>query len=165
MAILSTDIHYRLSGGAANSDPLLSLGGAKSSVAATGGTILDVVLPAEGSAGDVEYRCVYVHNNHGSLSLDNSVLWIQASGLGGNQAIAIAEGTSAINGTEQTVANEGTAPTGVTWSAPATKGAGIALGNLPAGQHQAIWIRRTVTAGAPASNSTFTLRVEGDTAP
>lgn len=32
MPIIATDIQYRLSGGAANSNPLTSLGGAKSSV-------------------------------------------------------------------------------------------------------------------------------------
>ena len=42
MAILTTDIVYRLSGGAANADPALSIGGAKSSVA-SGSTIFDDV--------------------------------------------------------------------------------------------------------------------------
>lgn len=164
MPIISTDIQYRLSGGAANSDPNASLGGAKSSNSAPAG-YFDTVTPAEGTAGDTEYRCLYVHNNHGSLSLDNAVLWIQASSLGTNQAIAVAAGSAAINATETAVANENTAPSGPTFTSPATKGAGIALGNIPAGQHKAIWVRRTVTAGAPASSNSFTLRVEGDTAP
>lgn len=165
MAIQSTDIIYRLSGGSANTDPAASLGGVKSSTAVTGSTILDTVLAAEGAAGDIEYRCVYVHNNHGTLSLDNAVVWLQSSTLGTDQAIALALGSSAVNGTEQTVADEDTAPTAVTFSTPASKGAGISLGNIPAGQHRAVWIRRTVTAGAPASSSSFTIRVEGDTAP
>lgn len=164
MPIVSTDIKYRLSGGAGNTSAAASLGGAKSSTDASS-TYFDTVTPAEGTAGDTEYRCLYVHNNHGSLSLDNAVLWVSTSSLGTNQAIAIGLGTSAVNGTEQTVANEDTAPSGVTFSTPTSKGAGIALGNIPAGQHRAFWVRRTVTAGAPASSNAFTLRVEGDTAP
>ncbi len=74
-------------------------------------------------------------------------------------------GSSAVNGTEQTIANEGTAPTSVTFSAPATKGAGLSIGNIPAGQHKAIWVRRTITAGAAANNlDNVVIRVEGDTA-
>ena len=49
MAIISTDINYRLSGGAANSDTAASLGGAKSSVAAS--NYFDDVSSAEASAG------------------------------------------------------------------------------------------------------------------
>lgn len=161
MPIISTDIQYRLSGGAANSNANASLGGAKSSVAVPS-ALFDDVSSAESAAGDVEYRCIYVHNNHGSLTLQNAVLWIQTNTTGNR--IAIGVGSSAVNGTEQTVANEDTAPSGVTFSQPASKGAGIALGNIPAGQHRAVWERRTIAASTPAANDTYTLRVEGDTA-
>jgi hypothetical protein len=67
--------------------------------------------------------------------------------------IDIGVGTAAINGTEQTVANEATAPTGVTFSAPADAASGLVLGNIPAGQHKAIWLRRTITAGATNTTS------------
>lgn len=161
MPIVSTDIKYRLSGGAANSSPIASLGGAKSSTDA-GSNLFDDVTSAESSAGDTEYRCIYVHNNHGSLALQNAVLWIQANTTGNR--IAVGAGTSAINGTEQVVADENTGPTGVTFSQPANKGAGISLGSIPAGQHKAVWLRRTIAASSSASNDTYTLRVEGDTA-
>lgn len=77
MAIISTDIQYRLSGGAGNSDPAASLGGAKSSVTAT--NYFDDVSSAEATSGDVEYRCIYVHNNHGTLTLIGSKIWIQTN--------------------------------------------------------------------------------------
>lgn len=162
MPITSSEIQYRLSGGAANGNANASLGGAKSSVAAPF-NLFDDVSGTESAAGDVEYRCVYVHNNNGSLTLQNAVIWIQANTTGNR--IAIAVGSSAVNGAEQTVANEDTAPTGgVTFSQPATKGAGLALGNIPPGQHRAVWVRRTVAALTPAATDTYTLRVEGDTA-
>lgn len=164
MPIISTDVIYRLSGGASNSDPTASLGGAKSSTA-SGSNIFDDVSSAEASAGDTEYRCVYVHNNHGTLTYLAPKIWIQSNTPSASTTVDIALGTSATNGIEQTVANENTAPTGVTWSAPTDFASGIALGDIPAGQHRAVWIRRTVTAGATVASDGFTLRVQGDTNP
>lgn len=161
MPIISTEIQYRLSGGAANANANASLGGAKSS-SAVPVTLFDDVSGAESAAGDIEYRCIYVHNNNATLVLQNAVVWIDANTPGSR--IAIGLGTSAVNATEQTVADEQTAPAGVAFSQPATKNAGINLGNIPAGQHRAVWIRRTIAAATPASNDTYNLRVEGDTA-
>ena len=163
MAIISTDIQYRLSGGASNSDTALSLGGVKSSTAAS--NYFDDVSSTEASAGDTEYRCVYVHNNHGTLSLIGAKVFIQTNTPSSDTDIAIGLGSSAINGTEQTVADESAAPTGVSFSAPTTFAGGLAIGDLAAGAHKAVWVRRTVNAGAAAYADSFTLRVQGDTNP
>lgn len=163
MPIISTDIQFRQSGGAANANDDASLGGAKSSVAASN-SMLDDLSGAESAAGSVEYRCVYVHNNHGTLSMVNAVIFLLAQALGSGHAVAIGVGTAAVNGVEQTVANEATAPAGVTFSTPTTLGAALALGTIPPGQHKAIWIRRTVTGGSAASANSYTPRVSCDTA-
>jgi len=159
MAIQSTDIIQRLSGGAGNSSALASLGGVKSSTVAPAG-VFDTVSAAEAAAGDVEYRCVYVHNAHASLTLLSATANIQVDTPDGTTIVDIGLGTSAVNGTEQTVADEGTAPSGVTF------GAGpITLGDIPAGQHRAVWLRRTVSAGCPAiTGDSYTVRVSGSTA-
>ena len=163
MPIVSGDILYRLSGGSGNAVQSASLGGAKSSTAAST-SIFDDVSSSESSAGDVEYRCIYVQNNHGSLTLSNAVAWLPVNTPSASTVVEIGLGTSVINGTEQTVTDESTAPSGVTFAAAATKGAGVALGNIPAGQHRAVWLRRTVSAGAAAASDGFTIRIEGDTA-
>jgi hypothetical protein len=164
MPIVSSDLKYRLSGGAANSDPALSLGGAKSSVDAPL-NLFDDVSSSEALSGDTEYRCFYIHNNHGTLTLQSAVAWVQSNTPSVDTDVAIGLGTSSINGTEQTVANENTAPSGVSFSAPTSKGTGLSIGNIPAGQHKAIWVRRTAAPNSQAyNNDTFTLRVEGDTA-
>jgi hypothetical protein len=164
MPIASTDIQYRLSGGASNAVQAAALGGAKSSNV-FGAGIFDDVAASESFAGDVEYRCVYVHNAHATLSLDNAVLWLPANTPSTSTVVEAGLGTSALNGTEQTVADENTAPSGVTYVAAATKAAGVSLGSIPAGQSRAVWLRRTVTTGAAAINGdTFSLRVEGETA-
>lgn len=161
MPIINTDIQYRLSGGAANSSAAASLGGAKSTTVVPS-ALFDDVSGAESAAGDIEYRCFYVHNNHGTLALQNAKLFIQANTPGDRLAVGV--GTSAINGTEQTVADEQTAPSGVTFSQPADFASGISLGTIPAGQHKAVWVRRTVAPGTSASNDTYNFRVQGDTA-
>lgn len=164
MTIASSDIQYRLSGGASNSTPASSLGGVKSSATVSSG-IFDSVSAVEASSGRVEYRCVYVHNSHSTDTLSNAVAWVNSDTPLTTTDIAIALGSSALNGTEQTVAAETTAPGSVTFSAAATKAAGISLGNIPAGQSRALWLRRTVAAGtASVASDPFTIRVEGETA-
>jgi hypothetical protein len=165
MPIVSGDILYRLSGGSANASQVASLGGAKSTTTAASGAFFDDVTSTEATAGDVEYRCFYVHNNHGTLSLTTPVVWIQTNTPSVDTSIDIGIGTSAVNAVEQTVANENTAPVGITFSAPLTFGAGLALGDIPAGQHRAVWVRRTINAAAAAAADSFTLRVQGDTLP
>lgn len=168
MPIVSGDIHYRYSGGSANSAPGTSLGGAKSSVSITSASLnnlFDNVAGDEAASGDVEYRCVYLHNNHATITWESVVVWIDTNTPSSDTTVDIGLGSAAISGTEQTVANESTAPTGVTFTAPGSKGAGLSVGNLGPGAHKAIWLRRTVSAAASAYNSdSVILRAEGDTA-
>lgn len=164
MSILSSDIQYRLSGGAANADPLVSLGGTKSSSNASS-NLFDDVTTTEAQNGKTEYRCIYVHNANSTTTLTGAVLWINSNTPSATTDVAIALGSSGLNGTEASVANESTAPTGLTFVAAADKTNGIALGDIPAGQSQAVWVRRIVGAGTAAlSSDPFTLRVEGGTA-
>lgn len=163
MPVLNTDLTFRLSGGAANTNPLTSLGGAKSSqvISFPSSTLFDTVTGAESAAGLTEYRCIYFHNASAQTAF-GVVVWIPTNTAGNR--INIGLGTSALNAQEQgPLATEATAPSGVTFVAAATQGAGISLGDVPAGQHRAIWIRRTVGAGTAAVNDSFTLRANCDT--
>ena len=172
MPIISTDIVYRLSGGAANVDPNASLGGARST--AGGGVITsgaannlwDNVAGDEHAAGaDIEYRGIYVLNAHGSLTLQAAKLWIDSLTTSADTEFDIALAGEGLNGTMETVANESTAPAGETFTRPVTKAGGLTLGNIPFGQHYGFWIRRTVNQNAAAANDTGSVRVEGDTDP
>ena len=166
MAITTPDFVTRLSGGAANASGNAALGGAKSANAMSGSVdgLFDFTSGAESAAGDVEYRCVYLHNENGTDTMLGAVVWISANTPLAGTVLAIGVGTAAVNGTEQTVANESTAPAGVTFSEPASAGSGLALGDIPAGQHKAIWLRRTVTAGSGSSaNDTWSLGYQCET--
>jgi hypothetical protein len=166
MPIVSTDIKYRLSGGGSNSDPAASLGGAMSSTEVTGSTLFDAVSSAEAAAGRVEYRCIYVLNTHATLTALANKLWLQANTGSADTTLDIGLGTSAVSGTEQIVANETTAPSGVTFSAAASEGAALSTGDLAAGAWKSVWLRRTTNAGAAGPLSeTATLRNKCDTNP
>jgi hypothetical protein len=164
MAIASTDIKYRLSGGAANANPATSLGGALSTTDTPVG-FFNQVSSTEAQTGSVKYRCEYVKNENGTLTLTGAHVWVPVDTVSADTKIDIGLGTSAIGGTEQTIANESTAPSGVTFVPATTEGAALTIGDLAPGATKAIWLRRTVNAGAASSNDTYTLRVKGDTLP
>ena len=168
MAITATDIIFRLSGGAGNSDPNASLGGAISSTAITDASVanlFDNVSGAESSAGDTEYRCFYVLNNHGTLTWQNVVIWISTETPSTDSVIDIALAGEGVGGTAETIADESTAPVGETFSHPTTEGGALSIGNIAAGSYMAIWVRRTITAAAAAYNAdNVIMTVKGETA-
>lgn len=155
----------------AQPDPNASLGDQISTTEWTGGSLNDLfddVSAAENAASDVEYRCIFIHNNNGANVYENPVVWLSGEVAGG-ASIAIgvdptaASAVGAAAPQAVTVVDENTAPAGVSFSAPTTQGAGIALGNIPQGQCRAIWVRRTGANTAALSNDGVTLSVSGET--
>jgi len=169
MAILSTDILTRLSGGACNSNPDCSLGGIISttvlSPTVAEENLFNNVDGAEASAGSTKYRGLYLLNNHGSLTLENTVIWFTTQTPSADTVIAMALAGEGLNVTMESVANEDTAPVGESFTSPATKGAGLSMGNVPFSQRFGFWVRRIVSAAASAQdNDDWAYRIEGDTA-
>jgi len=174
MAIAETDLIWRLSGGASNTDPAAALGGAMSTAAGgiitktkTFNSIFDDISGAEAAAGDVEYRCIYIHNEHATLPLTSAKVWIEANVANAKDMIDIGLDLGGKDATADTIANESTAPDpAVTFAHDCLSYAtGLALGDLAAGEGYAIWIRRTITAGMTADDDEFfTLKIQGDTA-
>lgn len=167
MPLVEADIKQYMSGGAANSDGNASIGGVKSSNEAPTNLngFWDLVDSSEASLGDVEYRCLYVHNSHGTITAQNVDVYISSNTPSGDTVIAVGLGTSAVSGTEQTIADEDTDPAGVSFSAPSTRGTGLSIGDLAPGESKAVWLRRTITSNASAyNNDQYTLAVGFDTA-
>jgi hypothetical protein len=125
----------------------------------------DDVAGDESAAGDVEYRGIYVTNEDPLLTLTAAKVWIDGPTTSPDTEFDIALAGEGVNGTMEAIANESTPPAGEAFTRPTTKAAGLTIGDLPAGQHHGIWIRRTVTAGASAATDQGSIRVEGDTAP
>jgi len=178
MAILTTDLLYKLSttaGTAGNSLTSTIAGtlGKYISTTAVSATALnnlhENVTGDENAASTVFYKCVFVHNNHATLTWTSPVLWLSAETAGG-ASLALGVDTTAASALAATaaqaltVANRTTAPTGVTFTAPTTKATGIALGNIPAGSVRAFWVRLTTANSAAATADGGTWRTEGDSA-
>lgn len=177
MAIVAGDILYKFSVAAAAGNTTAgtaagSLGDQISTTQITDNTLhnlFDVVTGDENAASEAEYRGIFVHNNHGSLTWQSPVVWISGEVAGGAVAAISVDTTAASavgSGSTQmkTIADENTAPSSQTFSAPTTKGTGLALSDIAAGNVKGIWIRRTAANTAALDNDGVTIRCEGDTA-
>ena len=166
--LADTDIEYRLSGGASNTSPSASLGGAMSTVGGgliTSGVLhnlFDVIAGAEAAGAQVDnYRCIYVRNKHSTDNWQAPRIWVKTPSSSADTELAIAVGGEGVGGTAETVANEITAPSGELFSAPATKETALIVSDVGPAGFFPLWIRRRKNAAAAATASdTATLRVE-----
>lgn len=169
MPINSANLKYYLSGGAGNSNPDASLGGIRSTtvVGASINNLFDNVSSAEATSGDTEYRCIYFRNEDSNASgLITPILWIFSNTTSPTTTLEIGLDPAGKNATATTIANESSAPAGVSFSAPSTKLTGISLPSGPYVQNDyvAIWVKRIVDAAtATSTNDPATIRIEGDT--
>lgn len=179
MPIASSDIKFKFSvktGSAGNSTSGTAAGSLGKYIStteitdATLNNLFDDISGDENAASDVEYRCVFVHNSHASLSLQNAVIWISAEVSGGaSVAIAIDNTAASAIGSSSaqadSITDENTAPSSVgSFSSPTSKATGLSLGTIPAGQCRAFWIRRTAANTSAVNSDGATIKVEGDTA-
>ena len=129
--------------------------------------LFDNISGDENANSVVDYRCIFVHNAHASLTWQAPVVWLLSEVAGGasimigvDPTAASAIGSAGAQAVQ--VANETTAPAGVSFSAPTTQGAALALGDIAPGQCKAIWVRRAAANSAALSNDGVTLRFQGN---
>lgn len=171
MAVVSTDMIMRLSGGASNADVNASLGGKKSSVPVNFGSTLnnlfDNVSSAEATTGITDYRCIYLHNNNGSDTINDVDVFVNTDTPSSTTKVQIGLDPAGIGdgdttGEATTIADEEDAPSGVTFTDSLGAGNALTVGTLGPGDGIAIWIKRIVSPGtASAATDPFTLRVTG----
>lgn len=179
MAIVAADIKIRLStklGAAGDSlagTPAGSLGKYMSQtdlVDATLENLFDNISAAEATAGDVEYRCFFIYNSHASLALTAAKVYVPAEVAGGATVKIGVDTTAAslhdaVAAQALSVADESTAPVGVSFSTPTDFASGLSLGDIPADSCIAVWVERTIVALTPAlTNDGATITVQGTTA-
>jgi len=129
--------------------------------------LFDDVGGDENAASDDEYRCIFIHNNHGSITFQNVKVYL-LSEVSGGAVLAIGVDTTAASAVGAApaqaleVADEDTIPTGVTFSSPTTLGTAVAVGNLAPGECRAIWVRRTAANTSPVTNDGGVLRIAGE---
>lgn len=176
MAIVASDILYRLSAPAASAGNTAagtvgaSLGryAATTQVVAGGNTLFLDVTASQNVASTVDYACVFVHNTHATLTLNAAGVYVSAQ-VGGGTNCALGVDPTAVSAvgssTPQAVviANATTAPPGVVFSTPTSSGAALALGDIAPGQVRALWVRRTATNSGAVTADGLTLAVTGTT--
>ena len=168
--------HWYLSGGATNSDPTLSIGGAKSSVQVSStelDSVFDDTTGDEAASGYTDYRLLYVQND-GDTDWVAPVGWFTfqprnpASPYTVNgDTISAAMAAAGKNAPETAIANDHTAPADVTFANPSTKGTGVALTSpdYAAGDYIGVWLRRVVPSSQSySSGNEWSYVVEGDDA-
>ena len=178
MPIVDSDILFKYavtSGTAGNQNPQTSPNASLGKYISTtvwpgNGTLHDLFGPITGLQNidsAVDYRCLFIHNNNGTLTLSNILLWISGLTVGG-ATIQIGADTTPASGINTStpqalqVVDINTAPTGVSFSAPITEATGISLGNLLPGQCIAFWIKRSAGNTPALNNDTLTLSYSGD---
>jgi len=172
MAIAASDIKLRISGANASAtDPNGSYGGAMSTV--SGGIIvtnvlnndMDDITSAEASSGITIYHNYYYKNEHGSLTYISPKFYIDTQTNSGDTSVAMALVAEAKNVATTRLANETTAPSGITFSTPANYAGGIAIGSLDSGDYRGIWVKYIVGSSASAVLDAYTLGIQGDSNP
>lgn len=173
MSVAASDIKVRYSVGSGSAGNTVagtqagSLGKyiSTTDVTAAPNAFFDDVSSAEASAGDTEYRCVFVYNAHATDSaLNVTVQIVSEVALGATTTAALDNAAvSAVgNASAQAfgpVANEDTAPTVSDTFNTSSK----SIGTLAAGQVKGVWLKRTVTAATAAmTGDGFTFRVTFD---
>jgi len=145
---MASEIGLYYTGGAANANPDLSLGGTLSSVALLTpalNNLFDNVLPTDiVAAPHVSYRCIYLWNTGADTALHVQVFFTDTP----NTESVLAVG---FDSTSQSIANDTTAPVGITFTESDIV-TPLSLANMASAGVHRIWIRRTVDQGAANLN-------------
>lgn len=170
MPVQSSLVRFQLSGGTANENPNLSLGGDIS--VATNRNIVsnflhnlfDEVINTEAVTGEYEYRHFY-YRNGADFKVRNARLMILADQTSVWSKLEFAKGTANNGLVEQAIPDENTAPVGISdtnWRIPNSLNP-LLLGDLEADSVASIWIRRKVEVGSLiAKNEKVTIRIIAD---
>jgi hypothetical protein len=179
MPIAATDVGLMLSvtsGTAGNStaqpDPNSSLGKYISTTALST-TALDNLFNdisgAANAASQVDYRCLFIVNNHATLTMVGAAVWINTQVAGGATCRVAVDNIGPVSNTSSSaqaaqIATATTTPAGVTaFSSAASAPAALALGNIAPGQCRAVWIQRSAANTPPQNNGGLTLEIDFDT--
>lgn len=131
-----------------------SLGGSGTTGAWTAGlhALFDAVTPAQAAAGSVEYRMVGISNTHATDTIEDLKVYLSAATTSADTNIEFGvPGVTLLNSTDvwpTALADESTAPGGVTFYAAGSLAAAVSLGDIPALSTNILYLKRVVTAGA-----------------
>jgi hypothetical protein len=107
--------------------------------------IFDNVTEAQSLAGNTEYRCFYIENNHATLPAYNVTLWVSSQPTVAD-TISLALDSNGLNGTALGPLNDTEDTTdvlsGLTFTTPTSQSTGLDLGTMAAGDNYPFWIKK-----------------------
>lgn len=110
--------------------------------------VFPTVSAGNSLAGLIQYRCLYVYNNHPSLTANALKVFVAQATTGPDEIYIGLDpagvGNGSTTGVATVVALDTTPPTGVTFSNPLSSTTGLLAGNLGPGQSFAFWEKRVV---------------------
>jgi hypothetical protein len=136
-----------------------NLGGAATASETDGSDLFDVFTDTETTDGVTVYACIVLDTD---VAYSNARIFIDSETTHANVNWSLGLGNAAINATEQTIADEETAPGSVTFTDSEGLANALNIGNMAINDTKAFWVRCVVSAGALAKNSfTFSLKTAG----
>lgn len=178
MPILPADLEIRLAtlqGLAGNEQPSAPGGSNGKWVSTTAldnatlGNVFPEITSEERLAGNVDYQCLFLLNNHPVLTLSAAKIWLSSQTPGvADIAIAVDNVPATPVGSESQqatyIADKDAVPAGVSaFSAPTTEGTGLSLGSIGPGEAKAFWVRRTAYDSVRQDDGVI-LTIHGDEA-
>ena len=135
--------------------------------------VLDNLFPDvtgdENAAQNVDYKCLFLANNHATLTLQRPIVWLFSEIAGGANTAVAADGRGSVpkNSSAQQatiIASKNAVPIGISaFTLATTKATGLQIGDIPPLNCVAFWIRRTATNSVAQVNDGVSVRIEGDT--
>lgn len=155
-----------LTGGVANTNPALSLGGNVSTTEVISDNLHNLfrrITDSEASSGITIYRCVAIKNKNVTDTMRNVVFYMVQDTVSPGDLSLYSFAQSAKNVAEAAIVDEFTQPTGakINFIATLNRTGGLALGDLLPGEYINVWLRVSVNPGAQQfTENFFRVRVE-----
>jgi predicted phosphodiesterase len=166
VVLINTDIGMFLTGGVANTNPALSLGGNVSTTEVVSDILHSLfrrITDTEASSGITIYRCVAIKNKNATDTMRNVVFYMVADTISASDLSLYSFAQADKNVAETPIANEFTEPAGVKidFRANLNRTGGLNLGDLAPLEYINVWLRVSVNPGAVQfTENSFKVRVE-----
>jgi hypothetical protein len=152
MVVLEEQVQFRLSGGANNNNPFVSLGGVVSATQIKDDALdafVDQISITQQQTGHTDYYCFYVFNGSSTSQMSDTKIWFTVL----PSFMSMGLGSAPVGGTEQVINQDTTPPASVTFSQPTTQSTALSIGNIPPSSYKSVWVRRIIPAGVMPTSS------------
>lgn len=143
--------------------PANSIGGAMSTTAVVNSTdnnLFSDINLTDALTGKNYYRCIYLLA--GAYSYTQLKTWLSSLTPSPGTKTYFGKGAAGVDGTEELVSDEFTAPSGIVFQHPTSESGGLSLPDMTSGQWHGLWIKLQCSAETEgASGDYFRLSIGG----